>query len=227
MAEISRRQFLYLSAVSSFIFQFSAFVTQSEGKKTNIIYPHTIAILEAAFKIEMIAYKQYIGFASRALREKYPNIAYMFHSFSYSEKIHADNYNRILAILGHEAKSIQIDTNVRDTKSNLQKAAKNELKKIKYTYPDFIKGLESEAYEDAIINCKYSLKSHQQHKEKVNQIAKYTGKFFMSVSRKIEGMSLDFHICNVCGSTIDEAPHAPCVICNGSMSNYTKVERPT
>lgn len=164
----------------------------------------------------MIAYKHYIGYTEKALSEKYPNIAYLFYSFSFSEKIHADNYKRILATLGCETKPI----------SNLQKAAQNEMKKIKITYPDFIRELETESCEEAIVNCMYSWKSHQQHEKEVKQIKKYSGMFFGSVSGKIEGLDPDFHVCKVCGSTIDKAPDFPCVICNKPKSNYQKIERP-
>lgn len=156
----------------------------------------------------------------------YPNIAYLFHSFSCSEKVHADNYERILATLGNKANPIQIEIDVCNTKENLQKAAQNELKKIQTTYPDFIQELETESCEEAIINCMYSWKSHKQHEEKVREIERFSGMFFSSVSSKIEGISFDFHVCKVCGSTIDEVPHSPCVICNKSMSNYQKIERP-
>lgn len=227
MTGISRRNFLFISAAAPLIFQFSALAAQGKSHESDLNYPRTISVLQEAFKVEMIAYKHYIGYTSKALSEKYPNIAYLFHSFSYSEKIHADNYKRILATLGHEARSIQIEIDLLDTKSNLQKAAQNELKKIKSTYPDFIKELETESYEEAIINCMYSWKSHQQHEEKVKQIEKYSEMFFGSVSDKIEGLNLDFYVCKVCGSTIDKAPHLPCAICNRSMSNYLKIERPT
>jgi len=227
MTDISRRQFLYLSAASPFIFQFSALATQGEGNKSNVIYPRTIAVLQESFKTEMIAYKHYIGYTSKALSEKYPNIAYLFYSFSYSEKVHADNYKRILATLGHEAKPIQIEIDVHNTKSNLQKAAQNELKKIQTTYPDFILELETESCEEAIINCMYSWKSHKQHEKKVKEIRKFSRAFFSSVSSKIEGLNLDFHVCKMCGSTIDKVPRSPCVICNKSKSNYQKIERPT
>ena len=226
MIEISRRQFFYLSAVSPFIFQFSALARQSEVDKSNIIYPRTVAVLQESFKIEMIAYTHYIGYTSKALSEKYPNIAYLFSSFSSSEKIHADNYKRILATLGHEVKPIQIEIDVSDTKSNLRKSAQNELKKIQTTYPNFITELETESYEEAIIKCMYSWKSHKQQEEKLKDIRKYSGMFFGSVSSKIEGLNLDLHVCKVCGSTIDKVPHSPCVICNKSKSNYQKIEHP-
>ncbi len=226
MTEISRRHFLYLSASSPFISRLSAFAAQSEGNKSTITYPCTIAVMQEAFRTEMIAYKNYLGYTSKAVSEKYPNIAYLFYSFSFSEKIHADNYNRILATLGHEAKPIQLGVEVRDTKSNLQKAAQNELKKIKTTYPDFILKLEIESYEEAIVNCMYSWKSHKQHEKKVKEINRYSGMFFSSVSGKIEGLNFDFHVCTVCGSTIDKVPDMPCVICNKPKSNYQKIERP-
>lgn len=226
MTEISRRDFLYLSAVSPFIFRFSAFAAQDEGNKSAIAYPRTIAVLQESFRTEMIAYKHYIVYTSKALSENYPNIAYLFYSFSCSEKIHADNYKRILAALGVVVKPVQIEIEVRDTKSNTQKAAQNELKKIQTTYPDFIREFETESYEEAIVSCMYSLKSHKQHEEKVKEIEKYSGIFFSSLSGKIEGLNLDFHVCKVCGSTIDKVPDLPCVICNKSKSNYQRIERP-
>jgi rubrerythrin len=185
-----------------------------------------MAVLQESFRTEMIAYKHYVGYTSKALSEKYPNVAYLFYSFSYSEKVHADNYRRILAALGYEAKPIQIEIEVRDTKLNLQKAAQNELEKIKTTYPNFIRELESESCDEAIVSCMYSWKSHQQHEEKVKEIRKYSGMFFSSVSSRIEGLNLDFHVCKVCGSTIDKVPDLPCVICNKPKLNYQKIEHP-
>jgi rubrerythrin len=226
MTEISRRTFLCLSVASPFICQFSALATQSDGNKINIIYPRTIAVLQESFTIEMIAYKRYIAYTSKALTEKYPNIAYLFYSLSHSEKIHADNYRHVLATLGREAISNQVTIEVGDTKTNLQKASQNELTKIQTTYPNFVKELESEACEEAITSCVYSWKSHQQHERKVREIEKFSGMLFGSVSNKIEGLSLDFHVCRVCGSTIDKAPDSPCVICDKSKSNYEKIERP-
>ncbi|MGD0237874.1 MAG: ferritin family protein [Syntrophorhabdales bacterium] len=227
MTEFSRRQFLYLSAVSPFVYEFSALAAESEGNKSASSYPRTMAVLQDAFMVETLASRNYIGYTSKALSEAYPNIAYLFDAFSRSEQIHAGNYKRVFAALGHEVKTLETEIDVRDTKANLQQAARNELKKIATTYPDFIKELEAETCDEAIMYCMYSWKSHQQHEAKVREILKYSGMLFGRVSSKIEGLKLDFHVCRVCGSTLDEAPQAPCTICNRSMSNYFKVERPT
>ncbi len=227
MDGISRRKFLFISATSPLVFQLNALASQgSKSNEPDLNYPRTISVLQEAFKVEMIAHKIYVGYTSKALSEEYPNIAYLFHSFSYSENIHSDNYKRILAKLGHEAESIQTEIQVYDTKSNLQEAAQNEMRKIESTYPVFIKELETEACEEAIINCMYSWKSHQQHEQKVKEIANLSGIFFGALSSHIEGLKLDFYVCRVCGSTIDKAPHFPCVICNRSMSHYHKIEMP-
>lgn len=226
MAKFSRREFMYLFASFFLLFPYRAPALTDEDNYPIISYHDTILVLRQAFKFEMIAHKHYLAYAKKALAEKYPNIAYMFYAFNFSEKIHADNYKRIISELGSEIKNIIVSIDVRDTKSNLLKAAEKEIEKIEKTYPELLKKLESESCEEAIINCMYSWKSHQQHESKINEIQKYSGMFFGSVSKKIEAMNLNFHVCNVCGSTIDEAPQSPCEICNRPMSHYFKVDRP-
>jgi len=227
MNKISRRDFIFLTASFPLLVPVPGVAPAAENNVSIIYYPDTISILKQAFHAEMSAHKRYIKFVEKALAEKYPNIAYLFHSFSFSEKIHAVNYDRIINKLGSKIQPIPVLIDVRDTKSNLSIAAKKELEKIKITYPDFLKRLESEKYETAIANCMYSWKSHRQHEKMVQKIRKYTDSFFGSVAKKIEGLSLDFHVCDICGSTIDKEPDSSCEICNKSMSHYQKIDRPT
>jgi rubrerythrin len=226
MYKLSRRDFFYLSAYLSLLFPLPAYPINEENKGPRVDYPNTILILKNAFKAEMSAYKHYLGYIEKALAEEYPNIAYMFYSFSSSEKIHADNYKRIISKLGDQIKEVLVPIDVSDTKSNLQKAAEKELEKIEKFYPELLTKLKSESCEEAIINCMYSWKSHRQHTKKMKQLQKYSGFFFGKVSSRIEGMNFDFHVCEICGSTIDEEPKSPCELCNRSMSHYKKINRP-
>ncbi|RZB36956.1 MAG: hypothetical protein SRB2_01756 [Desulfobacteraceae bacterium Eth-SRB2] len=226
MDKFSRREFIYISASLPLVFPSRSFAINVEKNYPIISYPDTIWVLKQAFKSEMIAHKHYVKFAKKALAEKYPNIDYLFHAFSFSEKIHADNYKRIISKFGSNIKNNLVSIDVGDTKSSLLKAAQEELKKIEKTYPEFLKKLETELCEEAIINCMYSWKSHCQHEEIVRTIQRYSGLFFGSVAREIEGVNFDFHVCEICGSTIDEEPNSPCQICNRSMSHYKKVGRP-
>ena len=61
----------------------------------------------------------------------------------------------------------------------------------------------------------------------MKEIRKYSKQFFGAVAKKIEGMKFDFYVCEICGSTIDEAPKTPCDICNYPNSHYQEVIRPS
>lgn len=217
---------MFFSALLPLLIPLPARALVIEKKYQKIVYPNTLLVLKQAFKCEIIAHKHYIKYVEKAMAEKYPNIAYMFHTFSVSEKIHADNYQRIIKNLGSAMNDTRMVIDVRDTKTNLIAATKNELEKIEITYPEFLEKIETEECEDAIINCMYSWKSHHQHEAKIKTIQKYSGSFFGSVAKKIEGVPLDFHVCEICGSTIDEEPDSPCAICNKSLSHYRKIKRP-
>ncbi len=226
MDRLSRREFIYLSASLSLVFPFQAFALNIEKNYSVTRYPNTILVLKKAFKSEMLAHKHYVAFTQKALVENYLNIAYLFHALSLSEKIHADNYKRIIGVFGSQAESISVTIDVRDTKSNLSRSAEREMEKINITYPGFLITLETESCEEAIINCMYSWKSHRQHEEKVEEMLRYSGFFFGMMAKKIEKKNLDFFGCKICGSTIDEKPKSPCNICNRSLSHYEKVDRP-
>ena len=225
MDSLSRREFVYFIAPLSLVSPFQAFALAREKHVPSIRFPITIAVLKQAFRSEMIAHKHYVAFARKALAEDYPNIAYLFQAFSFSEKIHAVNYERLVGELGSRIETIPIATDVRDTKSNLSRAAAREMEKINTIYPRFLRKLETESCEEAIINCMYSWKSHRQHEEKVEEILRYSEFFFGAVAKNIEKKTLDFYVCEICGSTIDEKPASPCDICNRSRSHYLKIER--
>jgi rubrerythrin len=228
METISRRNFLYRMASLSFLYPLSiATASSNEEKLTkNEQFPVTVAVLKTAYEAERVASKNYLRYSRKAIEEKYPNIAYLFTAFSFSEKIHAQNYKRILASMSALTTEPELDFLILDTKANLIKATEGELKKIKKTYPGFLAELKKESHDQAVINCMYSWKSHQQHKRKITEIRKYSEYFFGHVAKKLEELKFDFHVCEICGSTIDEAPKSPCDICNHPNLHYRKVMRP-
>jgi rubrerythrin len=183
-------------------------------------------VLKDAYLSEMAAHKHYIAYSKKAVIEEYPNIAYLFSALAVSEKIHANNYERIIASLGASCEKSKLKIVISDTQANLKKAAEKEIDKIKKIYPDFLAKLEKESHDQAVINCMYSWKSHRQHEEKINEIIMYSDMFFGPMAKEIEGMKLDFHICEICGATIDESPKTPCDICNYPVYHYQKVPPP-
>ncbi len=175
----------------------------------------------------MTAHEHYVGYTQKALQEELGNVAHLFHAFSISERVHAENYQRILKTLGRELERATVDLHIADTRANLRQAAENELEKIEAVYPDFLSELEAESHEGAIVNCMYSWKSHRQHERKIRELTRFKGFFVGTAVGKIERLKLYFHICMVCGSTIDREPSSPCDICNRSVANYRKVEMPS
>ena len=225
---ISRRQLLYFSTLFFFCSPFATLksLAVADGEKDDKRYPLTIDLLKKAYRAEMIASKHYDGYSQKALAEDYQNIAYLFSSFSISEKIHADNYQKLIVSLGATLRKIEISVSISNTKANLNIASMKELEKINKFYPEILKELSSESHEQAVISCMYSWKSHQQHEEMINDIKKYSGVFFRLLSRKIENMKPNYYVCEICGSTINEKPEKPCVICNYPMSHHSEIKRP-
>jgi rubrerythrin len=197
-------------------------LSQNNYKK----FTDTISVLKAAYKSEMSAHEHYKVYSAMALEEDYKGIAYLFVAFAASELTHAQNYKKALSELGVELATLKITTTVENTKSNLRAASKKELIKIADTYPSFLEKLDKEAHKQAIKSCIWSWKSHQQHRELIEQVYKYSGWFFKKVAKKIESKNFDFHICGICGSTVDIKPELPCEICNQPVSNYRQIQKP-
>jgi rubrerythrin len=228
MDNISRRKFLAILSALSLSYPLSMVAASSEANKLEVKkeFPITKAVLKSAYEAEKMAYENYVCYSQKAVEEKYPNIAYLFTAFAMSEKIHAENYKRMLVTMSTEPQEPEFEVTILDTKENLIKATEGELKKIKKTYPDLLAKLKTESHDQAVVNCMYSWKSHQQHQRKISEIRKYSPYFFGRVAKKLEGLKLDFHVCEICGSTIDEAPMTPCDICNRPNLHYRKVNRP-
>ncbi|MDY6949891.1 MAG: ferritin family protein [Thermodesulfobacteriota bacterium] len=228
MNALSRRQFLYASALWSFSSPLSKALASSreDGPGKDDRLPITTAVLKAAYISERMAHRHYVHYCRKAVAERYPNIAYFFRALAISEKIHGDNYKRILTALMKKLEEPQLEIVVGDTKANLGSAAEKELLKIRKIYPGFLARLQMESHDEAVIHCMYSWKSHRQHEQKINELRKYWRLFFGAVASRIEGLKLDFHVCDVCGSTVDEKPETPCEICNYPASHYRKVARP-
>jgi len=225
---ISRRQLLYFSFIAPFFYPIvnPKYFAVADDKNNENRNPLTPDLLKRAYWKERIAYKHYERYSQKALSENYPNIAYLFSALSSSEKIHADNYLKVIVSLASSIKEKEIPVSVASTKSNLKEAAIKELEKIEKFYPEILKKLSSEAHDEAILNCIYSWKSHKQHEEIIKQIEKNSGIFFKPLAKKIESMKPDYYVCGICGSTLEKEPAISCPICSNSVSHYKKIEMP-
>ena len=81
-------------------------ITSSESvNDTSLNYQQTRQILKKAYVREIQAHLAYAKFPQKALKEGYPNIAYLFKSLAVAESIHGRNFGNALVSLGHQPSS--------------------------------------------------------------------------------------------------------------------------
>lgn len=202
-------------------------VLAAENQKKEIRkYSETINILKQAYISEIRANRKYTEYTTKANSENYPNIAHLFSSLAISEKIHADNFKKLLNELGVEVKDIsKTKINTLNTKSNLKDAIKAELYHIDQMYPLFLEKIRPEKHAASMRSIKYSWASEKQHQDLLLKMQKYSGFFFGVLANKIESSNKLYFLCQNCGSTITEAPTRDCQICSFQFSGIKKIEK--
>jgi rubrerythrin len=190
-------------------------------------YPATIEILRRSRASEVHAYRQYTAFTRQAKADGYPGIAYLFTALATAELIHGQNFEKILARLGTEISPIsESQVQVESTHQNLIKAAADELDSVYTFYPNILKELKPEGFQDAITMTTYAWESEKQHLDILKQIQEWTPDHFEEVASKIEDETGQYFVCQICGSTEIEIPEEKCPICNFPSENYRKIEPP-
>jgi len=176
----------------------------------------------------MGAHFRYAQFAHKADQEGYKGIAYMFTALATSELIHAQNYERTLALLGaaidrHEPPSPEVS----DTKANLIAAANAEIRTIENVYPVILENLRGEDHPEALRMVGYSWESHKQHRDIIEKIRKWSPDYFETVAKRINDETDRYFVCQICGSTLYEIPNSKCPICEYPSAHYRPIEQRT
>jgi len=185
----------------------------------------TVEALKERHQDEVTAHRAYAAYAERACAEGYPNIAHLFKSLAASEGVHAHNFKNLLAGLKVDVKPIAIPQlqEVGTTRDNLKHASGVERDEIDREYPDILERIESEGNQDAITSITYAWKAEQQHRELIVKIHKAASRMFGLLVGRIEGGESHYHVCAICGSTLNELPGNQCPICARPVSNYHEV----
>ena len=186
----------------------------------------TIEALKGRYQDEVTAHRSYAAYAERACAEGYPNIAHLFKSLAASEGVHARNFSNLLAGLDIDVQSIAIPEpqEVGTTRDNLKHAAGVERDEIDREYPAILERIAGEGNQDAITSISYAWKAEQQHRELIVKIHKAASRMFGLLVGRIEGGDSHYHVCAVCGSTLNELPVNQCPICAHPVSEYHEVE---
>jgi len=184
----------------------------------------TRQILKKAYVREIQAHLAYTKFSQKALKEDYPNIAYLFKSFAVAESIHGRNFRNTLLSLGDPPSRPAEKIEILSTRKNLDQAIQLELNEINIYYPEHIRAIKEEAHWNAITAVAHALASEKQHENLLQKMKKGTGIFWGMLKKRIEGENVTFFICQVCGSTLIKMPDI-CPICEKPNSFYKEIER--
>jgi len=187
-------------------------------------YAVTVQALQERYQDEVEAHVSYTAFSDKALADNYPNSAYLFKSLAVSEAIHARNFKRILDALGAEAPLEQRQSRpVESTKSNIIHATGVEADEIDNEYPAILARIKAESHQDAITNLTWAWEAEKQHRKLLGRMQDAAEKWFKFLIAHIEGDFVDYHVCQICGSTLVERPAEHCPICGQPASHYHQI----
>lgn len=223
LSKPDRRRFTALLTKAALLLPFGMLAPSLGWTRSR--YSVTIASLQKASATELGAHRRYVVYARKAKADGYTGIAYLFSTLATSELIHAQNYNRLLVLLGAEVvRHDSAEVLVASTKENLIYAANRELNSIKNTYPGILKEIEGEGFEDARVNVNYAWKSHKQHLDIINKIRRWSPRHFETVARRIDKATDHYFVCQICGSTVKELPEEVCPVCDYPIRHYRLID---
>ncbi len=159
--------------------------------------------LKAAFAGESQANRMYLAFAKKADEENLPQIAKLFRAAAESETVHAHNHLRVME-------------QVKSTLDNLGTAVSGETYEFKKMYPEFIEEAKKEKNKKAELSFNYANQVEQIH-------ANLYQKAIDALKNQKDLLSVDMHVCPVCGNTFEGNMPDMCPICATLKEKFMKI----
>ena len=157
--------------------------------------------LKAAFTGESMANRTYLAFSKKADEEGYSQIAKLFRAAAAAETVHA---------LSHLQRMGGIGT----TMDNLKDAISGETYEFTKMYPEFIEAAKKEDDKKALWSFEVANKVERIHASLYEKALNEIG----------NNEEIDYHICSVCGYTMEGEPQGNCPICGAPASKFDKIE---
>lgn len=190
-------------------------------------FPATVAAMQAARDTETSVHLHYAEFGRQAMREGYRGVAYLFAAVAASEQVHAANFSLVLARLGADVPpAARPAVTSGTTKANLLRAAGSELHSIESFYPGLLQQVAPEGQQDAIRSVRWAWEAEKQHRDKMQQILRWSPSFFERVARTIDEKTGRYYVCGNCGSTTHAIPADRCPVCGEPPARYRLIGPP-
>ncbi|MBU1248002.1 MAG: rubrerythrin family protein [Proteobacteria bacterium] len=157
--------------------------------------------LAAAFAGESQANRKYLAFAEKADKEGYGAVAKLFRAAAAAETIHAHAHLRAMKGVG-------------TTEENLKAAISGETFEFESMYPPMIETAIAEGHKQAERSFRFA-----------NEVEKVHADLYAKALENIEkGGNPDYHVCSVCGHTIDGTTTERCPVCGADPKAFFKVD---
>jgi rubrerythrin len=158
--------------------------------------------LKEAFAGESQANRKYLAFAEKADQEGYKQVAKLFRAAADAETVHAKNHLRVMGGVGK-------------TIDNLKTAIAGETHEFNEMYPKFIEQAKKEKASDAAI-LSFDVAN------KVEKI--HAGLYQKALENLGKNKEADYHVCQICGHTVEGDAPDKCPICNAPKEMFNKVK---
>ena len=157
--------------------------------------------LKAAFTGESMANRTYLAFAKKADEEGYHQIAKLFRAAAAAETVHALNHLQRMGGIG-------------TTMDNLKEAVNGETYEFETMYPAFIEEAKKEGDNRALWSFEVANKVERIHASLYEKALGEIG----------NNKEVDYHVCSVCGYTMEGEPEGNCPICGAPASKFNKID---
>jgi len=175
--------------------------------------------IQKAYKAEMRARASYQAYAQKAEAEGNPQLARMFRAVAASEEIHAHALLRAL----RETSRITADlwaagvydpeTLKESTAMNLQRAIDAETEEYAVIYPRMMQDADIEGWGAA-----------RDIFQLVNRVERVHAAMFKEALDQLgRNQEAEYHLCEVCGNTIERKPVGPCEVCDAPDTTFHAV----
>ena len=157
--------------------------------------------LQDAFAGESQANRKYIAFAKKAESEGHSQIAKLFRAAADAETVHALNHLRELG-------------GIKSTKENLEAAISGESYEFQSMYPQMIEEANTEGAKAAMRSFHLA-----------NEVEKiHAALYKKAIDNLGKNSEVDYHVCQVCGNTVEGEPPDKCPICGAPKKMFKKVD---
>ena len=163
----------------------------------------TIENLKGAFAGESQANRRYIAYARKAEEEGLPQAAKLFRAAAEAETVHALNHLRIMK-------------EIKSTAENLDTAIKGETFEFTEMYPEYLSIAREEGERQAAWSFDVANKVEEIH-------ASLFSKAVEALQSNKDLDEVGYHVCGVCGNTIEGMAPEECPICGASKTKFFKV----